>query len=67
MNAGLDLDLELLKECGAEGIGLFRTEFQFMVAEELPRFTAQTELYRRVLDAADGQPVTFRTLDSRRG
>lgn len=63
MNAGLDLDLELLKECGAEGIGLFRTEFQFMVAEELPRFNAQTELYRRVLDAADGMAVTFRTLD----
>ena len=63
MNAGLDLDLELLKECGAEGIGLFRTEFQFMVAEELPRFNAQTDLYRRVLDAADGMAVTFRTLD----
>jgi phosphotransferase system enzyme I (PtsP) len=63
MNAGLDLDLELLKECGAEGIGLFRTEFQFMVAEELPRFTAQTELYKRVLAASDGMPVTFRTLD----
>jgi phosphotransferase system enzyme I (PtsP) len=63
MNAGLDLDLELLREAGAEGIGLFRTEFQFMVAEQMPRFNAQTELYRRVLDAADGMPVTFRTLD----
>jgi phosphotransferase system enzyme I (PtsP) len=63
MNAGLDLDLELLTEAGAEGIGLFRTEFQFMVAEELPRFTAQTQLYERVLDAAGDRPVTFRTLD----
>jgi len=63
MNAGLDLDLELLKEAGAEGIGLFRTEFQFMVAEELPRFNAQTQLYARVLDAAEDLPVTFRTLD----
>jgi phosphotransferase system enzyme I (PtsP) len=63
MNAGLAVDLDILKETGAEGIGLFRTEFQFMVAEELPRFNAQTQLYERVLDAADGLPVTFRTLD----
>jgi phosphotransferase system enzyme I (PtsP) len=63
MNAGLAVDLDILPETGAEGIGLFRTEFQFMVAEELPRFTAQTVLYERVLDAADGLPVTFRTLD----
>ena len=63
MNAGLDVDLEILGDTGAEGIGLFRTEFQFMVAEELPRFNAQTALYSRVLDAAGGLPVTFRTLD----
>jgi phosphotransferase system enzyme I (PtsP) len=63
MNAGLAVDLDILAETGAEGIGLFRTEFQFMVAEELPRFNAQTQLYSRVLDAADGMPVTFRTLD----
>jgi phosphotransferase system enzyme I (PtsP) len=63
MNAGLAVDLEILGETGAEGIGLFRTEFQFMVAEELPRFDAQTQLYMRVLEAADGMPVIFRTLD----
>lgn len=63
MNAGLAVDLDILPETGAEGIGLFRTEFQFMVAEELPRFNAQTQLYERVLDVADGRPVTFRTLD----
>ena len=63
MNAGLAVDLDILRETGAEGIGLFRTEFQFMVAEELPRFNAQTQLYRRVLEAAEGLPVTFRTLD----
>jgi phosphotransferase system enzyme I (PtsP) len=63
MNAGLAVDLDILKETGAEGIGLFRTEFQFMVAEELPRFTAQTQLYERVLEASQGMPVTFRTLD----
>jgi len=63
MNAGLDVDLDILAETGAEGIGLFRTEFQFMVAEEMPRFNAQTALYGRVMDAAGGLPVTFRTLD----
>ena len=63
MNAGLDVDLDMLSDAGAEGIGLFRTEFQFMVAEEMPRLTAQTALYSRVMDAAGGLPVTFRTLD----
>jgi phosphotransferase system enzyme I (PtsP) len=63
MNAGLAVDLDILNDTGAEGIGLFRTEFQFMVAEELPRLDAQTALYDRVLDAAEGRPVTFRTLD----
>ncbi|OYX71814.1 MAG: peptidase [Caulobacter sp. 32-67-35] len=43
--------------------GLFRTEFQFMVAEEMPRLEAQTALYEKVLEAANGMPVTFRTLD----
>jgi phosphotransferase system, enzyme I, PtsP len=63
MNAGLAVDLDLLAEAGAEGIGLFRTEFQFMVSEDLPRFSAQADLYARVLDAAGDLPVTFRTLD----
>jgi phosphotransferase system, enzyme I, PtsP len=63
MNAGLAVDLDILAETGAEGIGLFRTEFQFMVAEELPRLNAQTQLYSRVLEASGGMPVTFRTLD----
>ncbi|HET6971471.1 MAG TPA: putative PEP-binding protein, partial [Phenylobacterium sp.] len=63
MNAGLDVDLDILGETGAEGIGLFRTEFQIMVSEEMPRFNAQTALYSRVMDAAGDLPVTFRTLD----
>ncbi|HTK34857.1 MAG TPA: phosphoenolpyruvate--protein phosphotransferase [Caulobacteraceae bacterium] len=63
MNAGLAVDLENLEETGAEGIGLFRTEFQFMVAEEMPRLDAQTALYERVLDAVGDRPVIFRTLD----
>ena len=63
MNAGLAVDLDILGETGAEGIGLFRTEFQFMVAEDMPRLDAQRVLYEKVLDAANGMPVTFRTLD----
>ncbi len=63
LNAGLALDVHHLDEAGAEGIGLFRTEFQFMVSETLPRLESQTMLYRDVLDAAGLRPVTFRTLD----
>ncbi|CAN1556478.1 PtsP Signal transduction protein containing GAF and PtsI domains [Caulobacteraceae bacterium] len=63
MNAGLAVDLDILGETGAEGIGLFRTEFQFMVAEDMPRLDAQRVLYEKVLDAAGDMPVTFRTLD----
>lgn len=62
-NAGLAVDLENMDSTGADGIGLFRTEFQFMVSEELPKLQAQTALYKLVLDAAGDRPVTFRTLD----
>ena len=63
INAGLTIDLPHLEETGAAGIGLFRTELQFMVADTLPRTGEQLTLYRTVLDAADKRPVTFRTLD----
>ncbi|MEI9804532.1 MAG: phosphoenolpyruvate--protein phosphotransferase [Pseudolabrys sp.] len=63
INAGLTIDLPHLNETGAAGIGLFRTELQFMVADTLPRTGEQLTLYRTVLDAADKRPVTFRTLD----
>ena len=63
INAGLTIDLPHLDETGAAGIGLFRTELQFMVADTLPRTNEQLALYRTVLDAAGKRPVTFRTLD----
>ncbi len=63
MNAGLMVDLPHLTESGAEGIGLFRTELQFMVASTMPRMKDQRAFYASVLEAADGRPVTFRTLD----
>jgi phosphotransferase system, enzyme I, PtsP len=63
INAGLAVDLPHIEETGAAGIGLFRTELQFMVAATLPRTAEQFALYRAVLDAAGDRPVTFRTLD----
>jgi phosphotransferase system enzyme I (PtsP) len=63
LNAGLLVDLPHVEETGALGVGLFRTELQFMVAGQFPRTAEQLSLYRSVLDAAQGRPVTFRTLD----
>ena len=63
INAGLLIDLPHIVETGAAGIGLFRTELQFMVATSFPRINEQHSLYRAVLDAAGKRPVTFRTLD----
>jgi phosphotransferase system, enzyme I, PtsP len=63
INAGLAVDLPHLADTGAAGIGLFRTELQFMVAPNFPRANEQYALYRAVLDAADDKPVVFRTLD----
>ena len=63
MNAGLMVDLPHLGESGAEGIGLFRTELQFMIASTMPKMEDQEAFYRNVLKQAAGKPVTFRTLD----
>jgi phosphotransferase system, enzyme I, PtsP len=63
MNAGLPVDIDHLDESGADGIGLFRTEFQFMIASKFPRLDEQTAVYRSVIEAAKGQRVVFRSLD----
>ncbi|WP_152047984.1 phosphoenolpyruvate--protein phosphotransferase [Aureimonas psammosilenae] len=63
INAGLMVDLPQLRDSGAAGIGLFRTELQFMIASSMPRASEQQSLYSAVLDAAGDKPVTFRTLD----
>jgi phosphotransferase system enzyme I (PtsP) len=63
INAGLLVDLPHIAETGAAGIGLFRTELQFMVSATLPRAQVQTDFYRSVLEGAGGKPVTFRSLD----
>jgi phosphotransferase system enzyme I (PtsP) len=63
INAGLAMDLPQLELSGAAGIGLFRTELQYMVASRFPRPKEQEELYRSVLKIAGEKAVTFRTLD----
>jgi phosphotransferase system enzyme I (PtsP) len=63
LNAGLAVDMDQLDATGADGVGLFRTEFQFMVSDTMPRLETQIQLYASVLEAAAGRPVTFRTLD----
>ncbi|MCB5174357.1 MULTISPECIES: phosphoenolpyruvate--protein phosphotransferase [Microvirga] len=63
LNAGLLVDLPHLAETGAAGVGLFRTELQFMIAERMPSASEQQSLYSAVYAAAGDLPVTFRTLD----
>ncbi|MFN3370830.1 MAG: phosphoenolpyruvate--protein phosphotransferase [Sphingomonadaceae bacterium] len=63
INAGLRTDLPALDLTNADGIGLFRTEFQFLVSATLPRRGRQVRLYRDVLEAAGDRPVIFRTVD----
>jgi len=63
MNAGLMADLPSLAGSGAEGVGLFRTELQFLVRNQMPKRADLSTLYKRVLDAAQGKRVVFRTLD----
>jgi phosphotransferase system enzyme I (PtsP) len=63
MNAGLMADLPSLVGSGAEGVGLFRTELQFLIRNQMPKRTELAELYSRVLDSAHGKEVVFRTLD----
>ena len=63
VNAGLAEDAAVLESAGADGIGLFRTEFQFLIAATLPGRESQLRLYRSVLEAAGDKPVVFRTVD----
>ena len=63
MNAGLMADLPSLEGSGAEGVGLFRTELQFLIRNKMPKRAELAALYARVMDAAKGRRVAFRTLD----
>jgi len=63
VNAGLAEDAAALGMSGADGIGLFRTEFQFLISATLPGRERQQRLYTKVLEAAGDRPVVFRTVD----
>ncbi|MEE4213259.1 MAG: phosphoenolpyruvate--protein phosphotransferase, partial [Parvularcula sp.] len=63
MNAGLPMDISMVGEVGAAGVGLFRTELQFLVGKTLPSVTEQTATYKEVLEAAGGARIVFRTAD----
>ncbi|MBT8472240.1 MAG: phosphoenolpyruvate--protein phosphotransferase, partial [Marinicaulis sp.] len=63
MNAGLVLDIPHLHETGAKGVGLFRTELQFLIGSQLPSVSEQTAIYKEALLLADGKPIIFRTAD----
>lgn len=63
MNAGILADLPSLRDSGAEGVGLLRTELQFFIRARLPRRSDQEAFYRAILKSAGGKRVVFRTLD----
>ncbi|MBG1233543.1 phosphoenolpyruvate--protein phosphotransferase [Aestuariivirga litoralis] len=63
INAGLVVDMPHLHESGAAGVGLYRTELHFMMANRFPRLSSQIKHYKSILDQAGGKPVVFRTLD----
>lgn len=63
INAGLLVDLPHIAQSGADGIGLFRTELEFMVTSKFPRLQQQTEMYRRIIEGVGDKPVVFRSLD----
>jgi len=62
-NSGLVADLPMLADTGAEGVGLFRTELQFMIASRLPKVQEQIALYREAIRLSEGKPIVFRLLD----
>lgn len=62
-NSGLVADLPMLDDTGAVGVGLFRTELQFMIASKLPRLQEQVDLYAEAMEIAGDRPIVFRLLD----
>ncbi len=62
-NSGIVADLPMLQDTGASGVGLFRTELQFMIASRLPRLKEQVELYAEAIRLTEGKPIVFRLLD----
>lgn len=62
-NIGLVSDMRVAHQNGAEGVGLYRTEFPFMSRSSFPGRLEQASIYRKVLEGFPGLPVSIRTLD----
>ena len=62
-NIGTPKDLEGVVHNGAEGVGLYRTEFLYMDSHEMPTEEDQFEAYKAVLEGMNGKPVVVRTMD----
>jgi len=62
-NIGLLSDIDIAHRNGAEGVGLYRTEFPYMARSDFPNRNDQYQLYRKVIEEFKGAPVTIRTLD----
>ncbi len=62
-NIGLLSDIGIARRNGAEGVGLYRTEFPYMARSSFPDRNDQYQLYRKVVEGFEGAPVTIRTLD----
>jgi len=63
VNTGLMADIGPSKKSGAEGVGLYRTEFPFMIRDSFPGEEEQSRIYKKTLAAFSPRPVTLRTLD----
>lgn len=62
-NIGTPADVKGVLENGAEGVGLYRTEFLYMGRDQLPTEEEQYKAYKEVLEKMEGKPVVIRTLD----
>lgn len=62
-NVNILHDVELAQRVGAEGVGLYRSEFPFLVRNDFPSESEQFSIYRRIAERMDGGPLVFRTLD----
>lgn len=62
-NIGMISDIRVARENGAEGVGLYRTEFPYMTRKTFPNRSEQKTLYAKIMDGFDSLPVTIRTLD----
>src|SRR6185295_10730381 len=62
-NVAFGVDIELARANGAQGIGLYRTEFPFLVRDGIPTLEEQCRIYAKAFQAFPHDPIAFRILD----